>query len=80
MIISCIFEKNELVGIILGQNIDDDDKRELLKHIPTHVKILKTRIGYQVPHVNIQPINYVYEYNGEPIYYIDNMERYLLGK
>ena len=33
-----------MVGIILGQNIDEADKVELLKHIPTNVKIMKTRI------------------------------------
>lgn len=73
------FKRKELVGIILGQNIDEADKVELLKHIPTNVKIMKTRIGYQIPQVNIQPIEYLYEYTGEPIYYIDDMEKYLLG-
>lgn len=74
------FEKNELVGVILGQNIDDEDKKEILKRVPTHIKIMKTKIGYQNPQVNIQPLNYVYEYNGESIYYIENMEKYLLGE
>ena len=73
------FEKNELVGIILGQNIATDDKRELLKRIPMHIKVIKTRVGYQIPQVHLQPIHYEYDYNGEPVYYLGDIEKYLLG-
>lgn len=74
------FEKNELVGIILGQNISDEDKRELLRRIPSHVRIMKTKVGYQIPQVNLQPLNYEYEYTGKKVHYIDDIEGYLLKK
>ncbi len=75
------FGEKELVGIIFGQNISNLDKRELLKRIPGGLKVMKTKIGYQNPQVNLLPIDYEVEYSGKPIDndYINDIEKYLLG-
>ncbi len=73
------FDSKELVGIIIGDKMDEKLQRELRKLTPNHVKILRTKIGYQKPAVKFLPIDYEYEYDGSPIMYVDNLEKYLLS-
>ena len=69
---------DELVGIIIGHRMDEGTQREIIELIPNNIKVLKTRIGYQHPEVHLQPIDYEYIYDGTPIEYIEDLEKYLL--
>lgn len=72
------FNKKDLIGIIIGQKMDKAIQKLIINSLPPRIKVMKTCIGYQIPRINIQPYDYEYEYNGEEIHYIDNIEQYLL--
>lgn len=72
------FQKNELVGVIFGHNIDREVLQFLRDNLPTRTKSLETYIGYRSFQIHTLPEGYQIQFDGSTPEYKDNLEEYFL--
>lgn len=71
------FEKEELQGIIIGNNLSDTVKDILIRSLDNHIRALVAKPGYQTFRINILPWGYDIPGDGRSPDYITSIPDYL---
>lgn len=67
------YQQDELVGIILGERLEDNMKELINSLIPEHIKAFETHSGALSGKVKIQEYGYQYDGTGAPADYISTV-------
>lgn len=67
------YDHKELVGIIIGERLEDNMKEIIAKLAPDNVKLFETHTGARTGKVKIQEYGYQYDGSGAPADYISTV-------